>query len=173
MRANTCVSFHMPLHLVQRSPPSLEPDASANCAYHGRIALSHEHVLGSCVSFNGRSAPHCPLSRIFWKAGPGCRMELIVCSATRGPSREAPQVHDRSKHDALDCELLNVVQDCFPFGAVALLPLLLEEFIDIRITPIGIGPPGVHERFHAGRGVAGTPIRRHENSAQLFSRQAV
>jgi hypothetical protein len=33
-----------------------------------------------------------------------------------------------------------VVQDCFPFGAVAFLPLLLEEFIDIRITPIGIGP---------------------------------
>jgi hypothetical protein len=53
-----------------------------------------------------------------------------VLREPRPHAYEAPQVHNRSKHDALDSELLNVVQDRFAFGAVALLPLLLEEFID-------------------------------------------
>ena len=42
---------------------------------------------------------------------------------------EAPQIHDRSKHDALDGQVLHMMQERFPFGAVALLPLLLEELI--------------------------------------------
>ena len=42
---------------------------------------------------------------------------------------KAPQIHDGSKHDALDGQLLNMMQNRFPFGAVALLPLLLEELI--------------------------------------------
>src|SRR5439155_17969152 len=67
-------------------------------------------------------------------------------------SYEAPQVHDRGKHDTLHAELLNLVQESFPFSVVTLPPLLLEERIDIRIAPICVCPFGVHERFHTGRG---------------------
>jgi hypothetical protein len=35
---------------------------------------------------------YCPFSRIFSKAGPGCRgMELMVCSATRFPTPVRPR----------------------------------------------------------------------------------
>ena len=81
---------------------------------------------------------------------------------------QAPQVHDRGEHDALDGELLNLVQQGFPFGAVALPPLLLEEFIELRIPPIRIGPLGVHERFHTRRSIARTPVRRYEAPTQLW-----
>src|SRR5215470_19312244 len=61
-----------------------------------------------------------------------------VLSHPRPHPYEAPQVIHWGKHDALDGELLNVVQERFPLRAVALSPLLLEERIDIRITPIRI-----------------------------------
>ena len=69
----------------------------------------------------------------------GDRVDRVL-SHPRPHPYEAPQVIHRGKHDALDGELLNVVQDRFSLSAVALPPLLLEEFIDIRIAPIRIGP---------------------------------
>ncbi len=63
-----------------------------------------------------------------------------VLSHPRPHPYEAPQIIHRGKHDTLDGELLNVVQDRFPLSAVALTPLLLEERIDLRIAPIRIGP---------------------------------
>src|SRR5262249_150955 len=166
------------LRLVPHAPapgPALatvvgKPDASANCAYHGRIALSHN--TSSLKSYVSRWSlrPLLPLEPDILEGRTRVQGDRVdrVLRDPRSHAYEPTQVHNRSKHHALDSELLNVVQNCFPFGAVALLPLLLEECIDIWITPIGIGPLGVHKRFHTRPALPGPPTPRPEDPAHLF-----
>ena len=67
---------------------------------------------------------------------------------------EPAQVHDRGKHCPLDGEPLDLVQEGLALGAVALARLLLEELVDVGITPISIRALGIHERLRPCGGVA-------------------
>src|SRR6516162_1404878 len=66
-----------------------------------------------------------------------------ICDRVLGDARADPhqgaKVQDRSVHDPVDRQLLDLVQDRLALGVVALGCLLPKQFVDVGIAAIGVG----------------------------------
>ena len=60
-------------------------------------------------------------------------------------AEKTAQVHDGSKHDMLNGELLEVVQQGLTFRTVPLNGLLFEERVDIGMATVGVRALRVHK----------------------------
>jgi hypothetical protein len=61
----------------------------------------------------------------------------MLCHA-RAYAHQRPKVHDGGKHDSFHSQLLDAVQQGFTLRTVTLLPLLLEQLVNVGIAPIGV-----------------------------------
>src|SRR5215510_15362025 len=83
-------------------------------------------------------------------------------------AHEATQVHDRGKHDPLNGELLDAMQQSLAFRTVPLNRLLFKELVDIGIATVGVRALRIHKSLGARGGIARSPNRRHNHSPELF-----
>src|SRR5712692_11270789 len=65
-----------------------------------------------------------------------------------------PRAPDRREHHAVDRQLLDAVEQGFTLRGVPLAGLLLEQFVDVGVSAIGVAALGINERLHASGGVA-------------------
>src|SRR5256886_9872974 len=75
-------------------------------------------------------------------------------------------VPDRCEHRSVDRELLDAMQQGFPLRGVTLACLLLEQVVNVGITPIGIAALRVNERLHPAGRVASVSRRGEEQPVQ-------
>src|SRR6516165_5085087 len=91
-----------------------------------------------------------------------------VLGDARTDAHQGAQIHDRRVHHPVDGELLDLVQQRLALFGVALVRLLAEQIVDVRIAAVGVVALGLHERLHPAGGVAGIARRGHEQAAQLL-----
>src|SRR5262249_7175618 len=81
---------------------------------------------------------------------------------------ETTQVHDRGKHDPLNGELLDAMQQGLTFRTVPLNRLLFKELVDIGIATVGVSALRIHKSLGARGGTARSANRYHQHPPQLF-----
>src|SRR5207244_12694669 len=90
----------------------------------------------------------------------GHPVERVVGHA-RAHAAQRAVVHDRQEHRAVDRELLDLVEDRLALRDVALLRLLQEELVDVRVAAVGVRPLRIDELADPAGRVAGVTHRRH------------
>ncbi len=92
----------------------------------------------------------------------------LVLGHARSHTDQPPEIHDGGKHDPIDRELLNLVQQRFALGRIPLLRLLEKQCVDIIVAARRIGTFGVNKRLHARCRIARGPGSGDKQALEFF-----